>query len=71
MSSAEVAWAWPWWTVMVLINAVNLGLCVVVTRVFEAEVYVDTNGLTGRLLVVPLSGRVRRELDRRRSHREQ
>lgn len=32
------------------------------TRVFETEVYVDTNDLTGQLLVVPLSGRVRREL---------
>jgi iron complex transport system ATP-binding protein len=32
------------------------------TRVYETEVYVDTNDLTGQLLVVPLSGRVRREL---------
>ncbi|MCG6928277.1 MAG: heme ABC transporter ATP-binding protein [Acidobacteria bacterium] len=32
------------------------------TAVFETEVYVDTNHLTGQLLVVPLSGRVRREL---------
>ncbi len=32
------------------------------TTVFETEVYVDTNDLTGQLLVVPLSGRVRREL---------
>jgi iron complex transport system ATP-binding protein len=32
------------------------------TSVFETEVYVDTNDLTGQLLVVPLSGRVRREL---------
>ena len=32
------------------------------TAVFETEVYVDTNDLTGQLLVVPLSGRVRREL---------
>jgi len=32
------------------------------TTVFETEVYVDTNDLTGQLLVVPLSGRARREL---------
>ena len=32
------------------------------TSVFETEVYVDTNDLTGQLLVVPLSGRARREL---------
>ena len=32
------------------------------TAVFETEVYVDTNDLTGQLLVVPLSGRARREL---------
>jgi iron complex transport system ATP-binding protein len=32
------------------------------TRVFDTEVYVDTNDLTGRLLVLPLSGRVRRRL---------
>jgi iron complex transport system ATP-binding protein len=32
------------------------------TGVYETEVYVDTNDLTGQLLVVPLSGRVRREL---------
>jgi len=32
------------------------------TRVYETEVYVDTNDLTGQLLVVPLSGRVRRQL---------
>jgi len=31
------------------------------TRVFETEVYVDTNTLTGKLLVVPLSARARRE----------
>jgi iron complex transport system ATP-binding protein len=36
------------------------------TAVFETEVYVDTNDLTGQLLVVPLSGRVRRELARRK-----
>jgi iron complex transport system ATP-binding protein len=35
------------------------------TTVFETEVYVDTNDLTGQLLVVPLSGRVRRELAER------
>jgi iron complex transport system ATP-binding protein len=33
------------------------------TAVFETEVYVDTNDLTGQLLVVPLSGRVRRLLE--------
>ncbi len=27
------------------------------TRVFETEVYVDTNSVTGKLLVVPLSSR--------------
>ncbi len=32
MSNSYTAWAWPWWTVIVLINAVNLGLCVVVYR---------------------------------------
>ena len=33
------------------------------TRVFETEVYVDTNAVTGKLLVVPLSGRARKHLD--------
>ena len=32
MSSADTTWAWPWWTVMVSINAVNLGLCAMVYR---------------------------------------
>ena len=32
------------------------------TRVFETEVYVDTNALTGKLLVVPLPGNVQRRL---------
>ena len=32
------------------------------TRVFDTEVYVDTNALTGRLLVVPLSGRVQEKM---------
>jgi len=32
------------------------------TRVFDTEVYVDTNTLTGKLLVVPLPGRVQRRL---------
>jgi iron complex transport system ATP-binding protein len=36
------------------------------TAVFETEVYVDTNDLTGQLLVVPLSGRARRELAEKR-----
>ena len=34
------------------------------TEVFETEVYIDTNDLTGKLLVIPLSGRARRRLDR-------
>ncbi len=33
------------------------------TRVFETEVYVDTNTLTGKLLVVPLSARSRQKRD--------
>ena len=33
-------------------------------RVFETEVYVDTNSLTGKLLVVPISGRTRNDLER-------
>jgi iron complex transport system ATP-binding protein len=32
------------------------------TRVFDTEVYVDTNTLTGKLIVVPLSGRVQERL---------
>ena len=32
------------------------------TEVFGTEVYVDTNALTGKMLVVPLSGRAQREL---------
>jgi iron complex transport system ATP-binding protein len=32
------------------------------TRVFETDVYVDTNRLTGKLLAFPLSGRARRQL---------
>jgi len=32
------------------------------TRVFDTEVYVDTNTLTGKLLVVPLPGRVQKRL---------
>ena len=35
------------------------------TRVFETEVYVDTNTLTGRLLVVPLAGRIQEDLRNR------
>jgi iron complex transport system ATP-binding protein len=31
-------------------------------RVYETEVYVDTNSLTGKLLIVPLSGDARRRL---------
>jgi iron complex transport system ATP-binding protein len=33
-------------------------------RVFETDVYVDTNSLTGRMLVVPLPGRVQSRQDR-------
>jgi iron complex transport system ATP-binding protein len=33
-------------------------------RVFETDVYVDTNALTGKLLVVPLPGRVQSRLER-------
>ena len=33
------------------------------TRVFETEVYVDVNHLTGALVVTPLSGRARRALE--------
>jgi len=32
-------------------------------RVFGTDVYVDTNALTGKMLVVPLPGRVQRRLD--------
>jgi iron complex transport system ATP-binding protein len=32
------------------------------TRVFETDVYVDTNAVTGKLLVVPLPGRAQEEL---------
>jgi len=35
------------------------------TRVFDTEVYVDTNTLTGKLLVVPLPGRVQERLRER------
>jgi len=34
------------------------------TRVFETEIYVDRNDLTGKLLVIPLSGRVQDRLRR-------
>jgi len=33
-------------------------------RVFDTDVYVDTNALSGKILVVPLPGRVQSELDR-------
>jgi iron complex transport system ATP-binding protein len=33
-------------------------------RVFDTDVYVDTNALTGKMLVVPLPGRVQEELER-------
>ena len=32
MQSDATAWAWPWWTVMVLINAMNVMLCVRIVR---------------------------------------
>ena len=40
------------------------------TRVFGTEVYVDTNALTGKLLVLPLSGRAQRKLRRDGKSRE-
>jgi hypothetical protein len=32
MSSSYTDWAWPWWTVIVIINVVNLGVCAIVYR---------------------------------------
>ena len=32
MNSSYTDWAWPWWTVIVIINVVNLGLCAIVYR---------------------------------------
>ena len=32
MSSANTDWAWPWWTVIVIINAINLIICVIIYR---------------------------------------
>jgi iron complex transport system ATP-binding protein len=32
------------------------------TEVFETEIYVDTNDLTGKLMIMPLSGRAQRKL---------
>ena len=32
MNSSNTNWAWPWWTVIVIINAVNLVVCAVVYR---------------------------------------
>jgi len=40
------------------------------TEVFNTEVYVDTNTLTGKLLIVPLSGRVQNRLKRERDGSE-
>lgn len=37
------------------------------TDVFGSDVYVDTNDLTGKLLVIPLSGRARREIEKRKN----
>lgn len=34
MNSAGMTWAWPWWTIMVLINVVNL---LVAARVYQAS----------------------------------
>jgi iron complex transport system ATP-binding protein len=36
------------------------------TEVFGSDVYVDTNDITGKLLVIPLSGRARREIEKRK-----
>ena len=32
MNSANTDWAWPWWTVIVIINAINLIICVILYR---------------------------------------
>jgi len=32
MNSVHTAWAWPWWSVMVAINIMNLGLCAFVYK---------------------------------------
>ncbi len=32
MSSSNTDWAWPWWTVIVIINAINLIICVIIYR---------------------------------------
>jgi len=32
MNSAYTAWAWPWWTVMIIINMLNLSLCAMVYK---------------------------------------
>ena len=32
MSPADTAWAWPWWTVMVIINSCNVMLCALFYR---------------------------------------
>lgn len=32
MNGSSTAWAWPWWTVIVLINAANLAVCAVVYK---------------------------------------
>ena len=41
------------------------------TRVFETEVYVDTNALTGNLLVVPLPGKFQQRLHGERTESEE
>ena len=35
------------------------------TRVFETDIYVDTNAITGKLLVIPMSGRARERVGER------
>jgi hypothetical protein len=32
MSNSFTEWAWPWWTVMVIINAVNLVICAIIFK---------------------------------------
>ena len=32
MSSSNTDWAWPWWTVIVIINVLNLIVCVIIYR---------------------------------------
>lgn len=32
MQSVYTAWAWPWWSVMVMINMMNLGICALIYK---------------------------------------